>query len=99
MKHMILPAKKLQCGDVVFANTDAGIVFCGRVLGQNVREDKPDRSEYRVEVVVGSKKFPEGTHTTVSFEHDAKLGVSREDEYVTVDVAALLDELDVKPKR
>jgi hypothetical protein len=96
MKYMILPAKKLQCGDVVFADSNAGIVFCGRVLGQNVREDKPDRSEYRVEVVVGNKKFPEGTHTTISFKHDTKLGVSREDEHASVDVAALLDELDDK---
>lgn len=94
MKFMILPAKSLQCGDVVFADSDEGIRFCGRVLGQNYPHPAPDESEYRMQVVVGDKKHPEGTHTTISFRHDAKLGVAREDEHVTVDVAALLDEIE-----
>jgi len=98
MKYLILSAKSLQCGDVVFANREEGVEFCGRVLGENLPHPTPDESEYRMQVVVGSKEYPEGTHTTISFEHDAKLGVAREDEYVTVDVAALLDELDVKKR-
>lgn len=94
MKFMILPAKKLQCGDVVFADSEKGIRFCGRVLGQNYPSQNPEASEYRMEVVVGDEKHPEGTHTTISFRHNAKLGVAREDEHAFVDVAALLDDLD-----
>ena len=98
MKYLILPAKKLQCGDVVFTNNGdgKGIQFCARVLGQNYPNPHPDISEYRVEVVVGTKEDKEGTHTTLGFRHNTPLGVAREDEYAGVDVAALLNELDEK---
>lgn len=96
MKYMILPAKSLQCGDVVFTNNGdgKGIQFCARVLGQNLPSPHPEISEYRVEVVVGDEESPKGTFTTIGFRHSTPIGVAREDEHASVDVAALLDELD-----
>ena len=98
MKYLILPAKKLQCGDVVFTNNGegTGIQICARVLGQNYPHPHPDISEYRVQVVVGDEERPEGSHTTIGFRHEMPLGVAREDEFASVDVAALLNELDGK---
>jgi len=107
MKYMILPAKKLQCGDVVFTNNNGevpqedsgekkGTPFCARVIGQNFPHPNPAVSEYRVEVIVGDEEHEEGSHTVIGFRHETALGVAREDDYASVDVAALLDELDGK---
>lgn len=98
MKFMIVPAKELQSGDVVFTNNGegTGVQFCVRVFAQSLSPSHPDISEYRVEVVVGTEESPEGSHTTIGFRHATPLGVAREDEHASVDVAALLNELDGK---
>lgn len=88
MKHMILDAKSLQCGDVIFtSNGEAPI--CARVLGQNLPSPKKGIAEYRVELLDGGEGM-----TTLSFSHDSPVGVTREDEHVEVDVESLFADLE-----
>lgn len=94
MKYLILPAKKLQCGDVVFASDDEGKPLLGRVLGQNFPHPDPRFSEYRLEIVVGAEETEAGARTTIRFPNEVPLGVAREDDFVDVDVSALLADLD-----
>ena len=92
MKYKILPAKKLQCGDVIFTSSGETLI-CARVLGQNLPSPQKGVAEYRVEVIDGIEGTNEG-HTTLRFSANDEVGVSREDEAAEVDVAALLASLD-----
>ena len=96
MKYLIIPAKDVQTGDVIFTNNGEGkgIQFCGRVIGLTSPPPHPLITEFRVEVVVADEHDAQGTHTTIGFRHGTLIGVSREDEYVDVDVAAILNDLD-----
>lgn len=87
MKYLFLAAKDIQCGDVIFVPDKK---VCARVLGQNVPSPSKGVAEYRVSVLEGE----DGAHTTLQFGHAEQVGVAREDDYVSVDVAALLEELD-----
>lgn len=96
MKYMIVPAKDLQSGDVLFKASpgDPNVEFCGRVLGMNVPERGSSTVEFRVAPIVGSDS--EG-HTVLEFDHGQLVGVAREDAYVDVDVAGLLASLEDEP--
>lgn len=87
MKYLILNAKDLQCGDVIFS-TDKKL--CARVLGESYAKPTRGVTEYRLDIIVGDEQG----HTTIRFDHGETFGVAREDDFVTVDVAALLTELD-----
>ena len=94
MKYYIIPAKDVQCGDVIFTSqTDEegnGVPFCGRVIGETIPRPHPNLTQWRMEVVVGTEETPQGTFTAISFQHNTLVGVVREDEYVDTDVAAML---------
>ena len=94
MKYLIIPAKEVQAGDVIFTNKGDDIRFCGRVIGLTVPRPRPEITQFRVEVVVGDEKGPEGTHTVLDFRHGTQVGVVREDEYVDVDIGAILGEIE-----
>lgn len=91
MKYLILAAKDVQAGDVIFTNNgeEKGIQFCGRVTGFKTPPPHPEITELKVEVVVGSPDEI-GELTTIGFRHKTLVGVAREDEFVDVDVAAIL---------
>lgn len=88
MKFLILPAKDLQSGDVLFTTSsqDQNVKFCGRVLGLNATTSASDLLEFRVLPLVSA----EGKHSVLLFRHEQLVGVAREDAYVDVDVAAIL---------
>lgn len=92
MKFMIVSAKELQNGDVLFTTSEQtpDVKFCGRVIGMNPPVRGAETLEYRVEPMVGEE---EG-HTVLEFRATQRVGVAREDDYVDVDVAALLANLD-----
>ena len=94
MKFLILPAKDVQTGDVIFTNNgdQKGIQFCGRVIGMTLPRPHPEITEWRLEVVVGDND--EGTHTTLGFRDGTLVGVARADEFVSVDIAAILNGID-----
>jgi len=97
VKYLILPAKDVQTGDVIFTNNGdvKGIQFCGRVIGLTNPRPHPLITEFRVEVVVGLEENDEtGKHTTIGFRDGTLVGVARDDEYVDVDVAAILNDMD-----
>lgn len=85
---MILDAKSLQCGDVIFTS-QGDTTICARVLGQNLPSPKKGVAEYRVEILDGG----EGS-TTLAFRHEAIVGVTREDEHAEVDIQAIFGELE-----
>jgi hypothetical protein len=91
VKYLIIPAKELQCGDVIFTSAKSG-PLCGRVLGQNLPNPEKGVAEYRVQVIGGEADG----HTTIRFSTSYKVGVAREDDYTEVDVAAILSELDAE---
>lgn len=95
MKYFILAAKDVQPGDVIFTNNGdgKGIQFCGRVTGFVTPSPHPEITEMKVEVVVGDPDEG-GELTTIGFRHKTPVGVAREDEFVDVDVAAILKSLD-----
>jgi len=94
VKFLILPCKDIQAGDVIFTNNGdgTGIQFCSRVIGQTVPRPHPDITEWRVETIIGDDE--EGAHTTIGFRHSTLIGVARDDEFVNVDIAAILQEVD-----
>jgi hypothetical protein len=97
MKYLIIPAQEVQSGDVIFTNNGdgKGIQFCGRVIGLTSPRPHPLITEFRVEVMVGFEEDDEtGAHTTIGFRDATLLGVARDDEYVDVDVAAILNKMD-----
>ena len=97
MKYLILPAQDVQTGDVIFTNNgnDKGIQFCGRVIGLTTPRPHPLITEFRVEVVVGFEEDDEtGSYTTIGFRDKTLVGIARDDEYVDVDVAAILNDMD-----
>jgi len=92
VKYMIIPAKDVQAGDVIFTNNgnEPGIQVCGRVVGINVPNPHPDITEFRV-LVIDRVDGSEGS-TVLGFRHGTRLGVARQDEFVDVDIAAILAE-------
>jgi len=96
VRYLIIPAKDVQTGDVIFTNNGDGdgIQFCGRVIGQTVPRPHPQITEWRVEVVVSDENDEQGAHTTIGFRDGTLVGVARDDAYVDVDVAAILSNLD-----
>jgi len=96
VKYLIIPAKDVQAGDVIFTNDgdSEGIHFCGRVIRQTVPRRDPEITEWRVEVVVGDSEDAEGVHTTLGFRDGTLVGVVREDTFVDVDIAAILSDMD-----
>lgn len=96
MKYYLLPNDEVQTGDVIFTNCgmDSGVQLCGRVIGETLPRKDPEITEWRVEIVVGTKEHPQGTFTTLEFRHDLKVGVAREDVFVDVDVAGILEDME-----
>jgi hypothetical protein len=82
---------------VIFTNNGdgKGIQFCGRVIGLTIPRPHPLITEFRVEVVVGLEEDDEtGARTTIGFRDETLVGVARDDAYVDVDVAAILNKMD-----
>jgi hypothetical protein len=91
LKYMVLPARDVQAGDVIFTNNGVtqGVQLCGRVLGLNLPAQDPSKTELRL-LVMG----PDGEKSTVvGLGHQTTVGVARDDEFVDVDVAAILADL------
>jgi hypothetical protein len=88
VKYMVIPIRDVQAGDVIFTNDgDAkGVQLCARVLGLNVPSSDPALTELRV-LMMGPKE--EGS-AIVGLRPQTPVGVAREDEFVDVDVAAIL---------
>lgn len=92
MKYLIISAKDLQNGDVLFTASpqDQNVGFCGRVLGLNVPARGSDMLEFRVSPIVSAGE----RHTVLAFRQEQLVGVAREDAYVDVDVSAILADLE-----
>lgn len=91
MKFLIIPAKDLQAGDVLFtASREQAVDFCARVIGMNSSKHGDTSLEFRVKPL-GAGEHP---HATLRFPLDQCVGVAREDAYVDVDVAAILADID-----
>jgi hypothetical protein len=91
MKYLIIPAKELQAGDVLFTSSQEHVVnFCGRVVGMNAPVRGARTLEFRVESLVDT----EAKQTVLEFSLGHLVGVARDDAYVDVDVASILADMD-----
>jgi hypothetical protein len=91
MKYLIIPAKELQAGDVLFTGSQGQVVnFCGRVVGMNAPTRGAPTLEFRVTPLIDA----ETKQTILQFGIGQLVGVAREDAYIDVDVASILADID-----
>lgn len=93
MKYLIIPAKDVRTGDVIFTNNGEagkGVQACGRVVAISSPSPHPEITEFRVEIFDAIDEPRQGSGT-LGFRHATRLGVARQEDFV--DVAAILAEM------